>query len=92
MDNCPVCGYLDPENPPVDSAICACCGTQFGYHDARHSHEELRRRWISHGYPWSHPGIPPPHSWSPSKQLAESGFSDQVKIPVRQRRRAQTAQ
>ena len=82
MDRCPVCGYLDPDNPPVDSAICACCGTQFGYHDARASHAELRRRWISQGSRWWHPQIQPPHNWSPSRQLADAGFAETTKVPA----------
>ena len=82
MDHCPVCGYLDLENRPQDSAICACCGTQFGYHDARISHEELRNRWVSRGCPWSHPQIAVPANWSPSRQLDEAQLSKANKVPL----------
>jgi hypothetical protein len=82
MDFCPVCGYLDPDNPPVDSAICACCGTQFGYHDAGNSHIKLRKLWIDKGCPWSHPRILPPLNWSPSRQLADAELMEPEKVPA----------
>ncbi len=78
MERCPVCGYLDRDNPPVDSAICACCETQFGYHDSGHTHAELRARWIAQGCKWSHPRIPAPRGWSAARQLAEAGFNEPV--------------
>ena len=81
-DRCPVCGYFDPENPPVDSAICASCGTQFGYHDAARTHEELRRQWIDRGCPWSHPRIPQPPFWFPELQLEEAGLTEPDKAPA----------
>jgi len=52
---CPVCGFAELTQPPYDSTgcasfeICPSCGTEFGYHDANKSHEELRRRWLAAG-------------------------------------------
>ena len=65
---CPVCGYDELEDPPSNWNICDSCGTEFGYHDARISHEELRRRWVANGARWHSPDFPPPIHWSAIEQ------------------------
>ena len=35
---CPVCGFAYMDEPPLDHAICACCGTHFGYEDVTKTH------------------------------------------------------
>ena len=48
MNICPVCGYNALHEPAYDRfgcasfEICPCCGIEFGYDDARRSHETLR--------------------------------------------------
>ncbi len=66
---CPVCGYNELELPPADFTICPSCGTEFGYHDATASIEELRQRWIKRGAPWTSQAAPPPPDWNPWAQL-----------------------
>lgn len=73
---CPVCGYKELADPPQDYEICACCGTEFGYHDFTLSHAELRQRWLEAGAPWFDYTSPPPADWDPHTQLSEAGFSD----------------
>jgi hypothetical protein len=79
-NTCPVCGYPELEVPAYDSYgcssqdICPCCGIQFGYDDARTSHEELRRRWLSQGAPWFSAATLPPPNWSATRQLADAGL------------------
>ena len=74
MNKCPVCGYDGLPRPAYNHSgrasfgICECCGTQFGYDDARRSHESLRREWIAKGTPWSGPAKPKP-GWDPEQQL-----------------------
>ena len=78
MHPCPVCAYVGLEEPAYDNhgyasfEICACCGIEFGYQDARRSHGELRREWIANGMKWHHP--PPPAGWNPVAQLRNAGF------------------
>ena len=73
MNNyCPVCGY-DFHEPVEDSMICACCGTQYGYHDSTASHAELRERWIDAGAKWHSRRILPAADWSLVKQLRGIG-------------------
>jgi hypothetical protein len=69
-----VCGFDDLSERPVDHVTCPCCGTQFGYHDARVGHDELRRRWIEGGMDWKSRRVPPPAHWSPVAQLLRAGF------------------
>jgi hypothetical protein len=66
---CPVCGFDRMPFPPVDNNICSCCGTEFGYHDVRFSHAELRRRWQQRGAPWFSRLMPPPVGWNPTDQI-----------------------
>ena len=70
---CPVCGY-DLQEPAVDSLICACCGTQYGYHDSTASHAHLRERWIDAGAKWHSRRILPPAGWSFARQLRGIGY------------------
>src|SRR6266849_412099 len=66
---CPVCGFDKMPFPPVDNNICSCCGTEFGYHDVRFSHAELRRRWQASGTPWFSIRMAPPIGWNPTDQI-----------------------
>ena len=72
---CPVCGF-----PGLDAAayskggdpsfeICPCCGTEFGYHDSRTSHSDLRLKWIKDGMPWHSKSHIPPRGWDPVEQI-----------------------
>ncbi len=78
MYTCPVCGYTGLEEPHRQQhgspsfEICSCCGIEFGYHDARRSHAELRKEWIEEGMPWHHP--PVPEGWDPKVQLRAAGL------------------
>ena len=75
---CPVCGFPGLTEPAYDKfgaptfEICRCCGVEFGYQDARRSHEELRRKWIAEGMKWHL--APAPSGWDPVAQLAKAGF------------------
>lgn len=77
---CPVCGYPDLEEPAFDEfgsatfVICPSCGTEFGYHDATRSHEQLRQCWLANGACWHSRVVPAPAGWSPPDQLAAAGF------------------
>lgn len=78
---CPVCGYSGLEEPPYNSYgcasfdICPCCGTEYGYHDSKRSHLELRREWVKHKMPWTDKDVLPPLNWDPIKQLADANLS-----------------
>ena len=77
MNKCPVCGYSGLYEPAYSSTgkpsfeICASCGTEFGYDDAKNGAETLREKWIAKGMTWhfSHRGPPP--NWNPARQLKE---------------------
>jgi hypothetical protein len=71
---CPVCGFDNMPFPPEDHNICPCCGTEFGYHDLRMSHEELRERWASDGASWFSAALPQPLGWNWYIQLFNAGF------------------
>lgn len=74
MDNsCPVCGY-DLKEPVMDSLICVCCGTQYGYHDSTASHAKLREHWIDAGAQWHSRRVLPPAGWSFAQQLRGIGY------------------
>jgi hypothetical protein len=66
---CPVCGFDKMPFPPKDNNICSCCGTEFGYHDLRLSHADLRAQWIAKGAPWFSKRMPKPDGWNPIAQL-----------------------
>ena len=77
--SCPVCGFAGLEEPHRDKygepsfEICPSCGTEFGYHDAKRSHDELREEWVRNGARWhGHHGAPP--GWDPIKQLTAAGL------------------
>lgn len=71
---CPVCGYDKLEEPAANHNICECCGTQFGYHDLRFTHAELRERWVDGGMKWYSLYIEPPQGWNPVSQLLRAGY------------------
>lgn len=66
---CPVCGYDELRQPPLDYAICPCCGTEFGNTDFEYSHAELRKIWIAEGFQWHSHVVEKPPSWNPKKQI-----------------------
>lgn len=68
---CPVCGYPNLDDAPVNHEICRCCGTQFGYDDCQRSHEDIRKEWIANGAGWFLKGYEP-SEWSAEMQLKES--------------------
>lgn len=60
----------------MDHTICACCGTQFGYHDVTKTYRELRNLWLRRGGAWfdvedSHS---PADEWSAWDQLDAHGL------------------
>ena len=75
MNSCPVCGYDGLDEAAFDDArapsydICDCCGTQFGYDDARTPHSVLRAKWITNGMPWDSRVVSAPPDWDPVEQL-----------------------
>ena len=71
---CPVCGF-GMDQPPADYAICPCCGTEFGYHTAGRTTEDIRREWIRGGASWWSPVDPRPINWNPFLQLARAGLN-----------------
>ena len=62
---CPVCGYDQLNDPPVDYNICPSCGTEFGYHDFTKSWDQLRSEWVAKGSKWLSKHIPAPANWKP---------------------------
>ncbi len=83
--SCPVCGFDRLEEAPYDEKgcasfeICPCCGTEFGYHDAKTTHEQLRARWSSSGGRWHSKSLTPPKGWSSEKQIEKaSGILDEA--------------
>ncbi|BDI33390.1 hypothetical protein CCAX7_54410 [Capsulimonas corticalis] len=69
---CPVCYYHGMLEPPVNEAICFCCGTQFGFDDYEQTHDELRHAWIMRGAPWFAEWDGPPRGWSARTQLKQA--------------------
>jgi hypothetical protein len=73
--SCPVCGFDGLLEPAFDGSgcasfeICPSCGTEFGYHDARKSHQELRRLWVASGAHWFSMSTNPPPGWDAEEQL-----------------------
>jgi hypothetical protein len=70
---CPICGY-HMEDPPADYNICACCGTEFGYHTLGRRNDELRQEWLRNGAEWWSPVDPAPAGWNPYRQLIQAGI------------------
>ncbi len=86
---CPVCGFNAMPSPPVDHNICSCCGTEFGYDDARRSYADIRSAWRDRGFPWFSTALVQPEGWSPIEQLNKLLLSGQalskvVEFPVPQ--------
>ena len=71
---CTVCGYDQMPFPPEDYNICSCCGTEFGYHDRKLTHLQLRRRWAATGAPWFSKAVSPPVGWNWYLQLYRAGL------------------
>jgi hypothetical protein len=77
---CPVCGFPGLSEPPYDAQgcasfeICPSCGTEFGYDDARRSHDDLRAAWLAAGAPWRSQAIRPRPDWDARKQLENAGL------------------
>lgn len=75
------------DEPPIDHAICACCGTHFGYEDVTRSHFVLRNAWLLNGGHWfdvedkAYPRFG--FGWSAWDQLDRSGFPYLVPRPDR---------
>jgi hypothetical protein len=82
MNKCPVRGYDGLDEPAFDDVgapsfdRCVCCGTQFGYDDARTPHAALREKWVAKGMPWHSRVEPPPLNWDPIKQLLAGAFDE----------------
>jgi len=81
MYTCPVCAYPRLRYTPTDFTICPCCGTEFGYHDASRTFEQLRFDWISAGLLWHSRVIQPPPNWSGVEQLFVAGYLPLVNRP-----------
>ena len=77
---CPVCGYNHLEDPPMDDEICPSCGTQFGYHDHKKTHQQLRLLWIKKRAPWHSKVDTKPVNWNPIRQLRVEGFLGQQEV------------
>lgn len=72
---CRVCGLDQDENPwGEDNAsptfnICACCGTEFGYHDfTLEGIRAQREEWLAKGAKWWRPKKLP-SNWSCEEQM-----------------------
>jgi hypothetical protein len=70
---CPVCGFPNLPDPPVDMSyeICPSCGTEFGYTDFRRSHDELMSAWLRTGPRWFATWVAAPAEWNGRRQLIE---------------------
>ena len=79
---CPVCAYSDLPEPPQNFSICPCCGTEFGYDDAKTPHAALRKRWIGEGAQWVSRARAHSPEWNPWLQLIEAGFRYDVPFYV----------
>ncbi len=78
--SCPVCSFSYMEEPPLDHAICACCGTHFGYDDVSRSYREIRNAWLVAGGPWFDPedDHAPKGFWNAWEQLNAAGLDYDV--------------
>lgn len=66
---CPVCGFHFLPESIFNHGICPSCGTEFGYDDARRTHEELRIEWLANGGEWFDRSVGPPPDWDPLSQV-----------------------
>jgi hypothetical protein len=80
--HCPVCGYPDLVNPPIDFNICPSCGTEFGYSDSGTTFQNLRINWIKRGAHWSSDVDNIPPNWNPYQQLISFNLSEAVPFPA----------
>jgi hypothetical protein len=65
------------DEPPMDHAICACCGTHFGYDDVTKSYLYLRNDWLLRGGIWfdtDDPAYPRFLGWNAWDQLDVTGY------------------
>ncbi|MBB1179203.1 hypothetical protein DSM05_08560 [Pseudomonas sp. FW305-3-2-15-E-TSA4] len=69
MAACPVCKWELDFEPTQSFEICPCCGTHFGYDDAKATHAELRQKWIAAGLQWWSQSTPRPDGWDAEAQL-----------------------
>ena len=54
-----------------DHTLCACCGAEFGYHDATaEAARQFRGRWLENGAEWFYPNVRPA-GWQLPPQLAQ---------------------
>ena len=76
---CPVCAFAQMDESPRDHAICACCGTQFGYDDFAKTFRMLRDEWLRAGGKWfdTEDSAFPCYGlgWNPWLQLDRAGFA-----------------
>src|SRR5580700_7226562 len=80
---CPVCGYDQLVEPPVNHSICSCCGTHFVYHDVGHSWVELREQWLLKGAPWFSHAVPRPPLWTALEQLQLLLTKEDIRVSAR---------
>lgn len=84
---CPVCAFSGMDEPPIDHAICACCGTEFGYQDVSKSYLKLRNEWLSKGGHWFDTDDPAYPSyglgWNAWDQLDRGGYIYGIPRPSR---------
>ena len=76
--DCPVCGYAHLPREARDFLICPSCGTEFGYHDANRSYEDLRLHWLASGSYWHSHAIPQPADWNPFVQLSRYLLASEI--------------
>ncbi|MBT9393608.1 hypothetical protein KLP40_10585 [Hymenobacter sp. NST-14] len=74
---CRVCGLDYDESPwgadgrTPDHTLCACCGAEFGYHDATpEAARQFRAKWLEQGTEWFYPNVRPA-GWQLPPQLAQ---------------------
>ena len=70
---CPVCGY-PMQDPPRDNNLCPSCGTEFGYHDAGRTFQDIRQEWLRSGAHWWSRYEKQPYNWNPFQQMMDAGF------------------
>jgi len=82
---CPVCGFGWMDDPPEDHAICACCGTHFGYDDVSTGYRALRNSWLRYGGFWfdkMDPAYAMSPFWNAWDQLSRGGYAYDVPAPA----------
>lgn len=89
---CPVCGWDKLEEPPYGGKegenpsyeICACCGYEFGYHDANigYTFENYRKEWIKKGCPF-YDGTEKPNVWNEEVMRKQLRNADKLEYKPR---------